>query len=123
MPGSGAGHAPSWQCGDERNPRPSAALRLPPCTLAAIQPARPTPPLPVDLALQSANPYPAPLTQGRPLCGGDMPIIEDYDAIAKRLRELNPPATPATKDTDLTDRWRDIAADTARIYAQNRRTG
>ena len=51
-----------------------------------------------------------------------MLIIEDYDAIAKRLRELQLTAAPEANEPSL-DRWRDMSADTARIYAQNRRTG
>ena len=58
---------------------------------------------------------------GHSFVGEAMAIIEDYDAIAKRIRDLNLPTAPA-KETDL-DRWRDLAADTARIYVQNRRTG
>lgn len=54
--------------------------------------------------------------------GGVVAIIDDYGAIAKRMRELNPSAIPEKKEPIL-DRWRDLAADTARIYAQNRRTG
>jgi hypothetical protein len=50
-----------------------------------------------------------------------MPIIEDYDAIAKRLRELKA-ATPksAERITDL-ERWRDLARETARVYVGGRR--
>ena len=51
-----------------------------------------------------------------------MPIVEDYDAIAKRLRELGPSATPTAKDRDL-DKWRDLAEQTTRVYVQNRRRG
>lgn len=52
-----------------------------------------------------------------------MPIVEDYDAIAKRLRELKT-KTPkgAEQITDL-ERWRDIAEKTARVYVENRRRG
>lgn len=50
-----------------------------------------------------------------------MPIVEDYDAIAKRLRELKT-RTPkgAERITDL-ERWRDLAEKTARAYVENRR--
>ena len=50
-----------------------------------------------------------------------MPIIEDYDAIAKRLRELRA-ASPKGADeiTDL-ERWRDLARQTARVYVDDRR--
>ena len=51
-----------------------------------------------------------------------MPIVEDYDAIAKRLRELKPSATPKAKDA-ARDKWRDLAEETARVYVQNRRSG
>jgi hypothetical protein len=54
--------------------------------------------------------------------GGGMPIVEDYDAIAKRLRELKPSANSKAKDTPL-DKWRDLAEETARVYVQNRRRG
>jgi hypothetical protein len=52
--------------------------------------------------------------------GEGVPIIEDYDEIAKRLRELNLPATPAAKNADL-DKWRDFAKETARVYVEDRR--
>ena len=50
-----------------------------------------------------------------------MPIVEEYDAIAKRLRELRT-ASPKGADeiTDL-ERWRDLAQETARVYVENRR--
>ncbi len=47
-----------------------------------------------------------------------MAIVDDYDDIAKRLRELKPPA----KDARL-DKWREIAAETARVYVEHRRRG
>jgi hypothetical protein len=50
-----------------------------------------------------------------------MAIIDDYAAIAKRMRELN--RTVASGKEPKLDRWQDMAAETARIYAQNRRTG
>jgi len=46
-------------------------------------------------------------------------IINDYDAIARRLRELNP---PASKDDDLKT-WRGIAEEIARTYVESRRRG
>jgi hypothetical protein len=49
-----------------------------------------------------------------------MAIINDYDAIARRLRELNPP--PAGKDHDLKV-WRSRAEETARTYVESRRRG
>ena len=53
--------------------------------------------------------------------GEGMPIIEEYDAIAKRLRELQT-ATPkgATEIAHL-ERWRDLARETARVYVDGRR--
>ena len=53
-----------------------------------------------------------------------MAIIDDYDAIAKRLRELTPaPANQGHKGIDGLDKWRDRAEETARVYVQNRRRG
>jgi hypothetical protein len=51
-----------------------------------------------------------------------MAIIDDHEAIARRLRELKPSPAPTTKDTDL-DKWRGLAEQTARVYVQNRRRG
>jgi hypothetical protein len=50
-----------------------------------------------------------------------VPIIEEYNAIAKRLRELRT-AAPKTADeiADL-EHWRDLARETARAYVENRR--
>jgi hypothetical protein len=48
-----------------------------------------------------------------------MSVIDDYEAIARRLRELNP---PADKDDDL-KKWRDHAKETARTYVESRRQG
>jgi hypothetical protein len=50
-----------------------------------------------------------------------MSIVEDYGAIAKRLRELQS-ATPkdAQQITEL-EKWRDAAFDTARSYVQRRK--
>jgi hypothetical protein len=55
--------------------------------------------------------------------GEAMPIIEDYDAIARRLRELNPPARQAGKTTGRLEEWRELAEATAREYVQTRRKG
>ena len=51
-----------------------------------------------------------------------MPIIEEYDAIAKRLRELQKTASPKGADeiTHL-EKWRDLARETARVYVESRR--
>jgi hypothetical protein len=51
-----------------------------------------------------------------------MAIIDDHEAIARRLRELNPSATPTANPGDL-EKWRDLAEQTARVYVQNRRKG
>lgn len=51
-----------------------------------------------------------------------MAIIEDYDAIAKRLRELTPvPADQDHHEIDELDKWRHRAEETAWAYVQNRR--
>ena len=49
-----------------------------------------------------------------------MPIIEDYAAIAKRLRELQAPPQRAGS-TDQFEQWRGLAHETARRYVENRR--
>ncbi len=48
-----------------------------------------------------------------------MAIVDDYGAIARRLRELNP---PSGKDDDL-KAWRGLAEETARTYVESRRRG
>jgi hypothetical protein len=48
-----------------------------------------------------------------------MAIINDYAAIARRLRELKP---PAGKDKELKS-WQDLAEETARSYVESRRRG
>ena len=51
-----------------------------------------------------------------------MPIIDNYDAIAKRMRELELPVQAQShKDTELLEKWRAAALDTARTYVQKRR--
>src|SRR5260221_693610 len=51
--------------------------------------------------------------------GGQMAIVNDYEAIARRLHELN----PATgKDDDLR-KWRSRAEETAQTYVESRRQG
>ena len=55
-----------------------------------------------------------------------MPIIEDYAAIARRLRELNPPPAQDRQDRKAgrqLEEWRDLAEATAREYVQTRRRG
>ena len=51
-----------------------------------------------------------------------MPIIEDYEAIARRLRELNP-APAAGKAEEELKGWREAAEATARDYVHARRKG
>jgi hypothetical protein len=46
-------------------------------------------------------------------------IINDYEAIARRLRELNP---VARKDADI-EKWRDLAAEIAQTHVDSRRRG
>ena len=58
--------------------------------------------------------------------GGRHGIIEDYGAIAKRLRELQPSSSQQPnssqqgKEIDQ-DQWRNLAEKTAREWVQNRR--
>jgi hypothetical protein len=50
-----------------------------------------------------------------------MPIINDYGAIAKRMRELRTPNPKgAERITDL-ERWRDAAKEVAQTYVEQRR--
>jgi hypothetical protein len=49
-----------------------------------------------------------------------MAIIEDYAAIAKRLRELRPAPSQAGREIDQ-EQWRTLAEQTAREWVQNRR--
>jgi hypothetical protein len=51
-----------------------------------------------------------------------MAIIEDYGAIAKRLRELAPElADRGPREIDELEKWRHRAEETARVYVQSRR--
>ena len=52
-----------------------------------------------------------------------MAIIDDFDAIAKRLRELRTPAPKSADEIGELERWRDLARETARVYLENRRRG
>lgn len=52
-----------------------------------------------------------------------MAIIDDFDAIAKRLRELQSPAAKSAEDIAEMEQWRDLARETARVYLANRRRG
>ena len=50
-----------------------------------------------------------------------MPIIEEYEAIAKRLRELRTASPKSVDEIRDLERWRDLARETARVYVENRR--
>ena len=50
-----------------------------------------------------------------------MPIVEEYDAIAKRLRELKTSAPRDADEITELERWRDLAKETARAYVEDRR--
>jgi hypothetical protein len=52
-----------------------------------------------------------------------MPIIEDYGAIAKRLRELKATAPKGAGEITELERWHDLARQTAREYVESRRRG
>jgi hypothetical protein len=50
-------------------------------------------------------------------------IIEEYGAIARRLRELRAATASPKSAEDITEmeRWRDLARQTAREYVESRR--
>jgi hypothetical protein len=48
-------------------------------------------------------------------------IVEDYGAIAKRLRELRTDAPKSADEITHLERWRDLARETARAYVEDRR--
>jgi hypothetical protein len=50
-----------------------------------------------------------------------MAIIEEYAAIAKRLRELQPVSSQTSQEIDQ-DKWRNLAEQTARDWVQTRRS-
>jgi hypothetical protein len=50
-----------------------------------------------------------------------VPIVEDYEAVAKRLRELRATAPKSAERVTELERWRDLARETARIYVDGRR--
>lgn len=50
-----------------------------------------------------------------------MRIVEDYDAIAERLRELKAAEPKSAEPTTELQRWRNLARETARSYVANRR--
>jgi len=49
-----------------------------------------------------------------------MPIIEEYTAIARRLRELDAASPKDMKEINL-ELWRNLARETAREYIEGRR--
>jgi hypothetical protein len=50
-----------------------------------------------------------------------VPIVEDYGAIAKRLRELRADSPKSADEITHLERWRDLARETARAYVEDRR--
>jgi len=50
-----------------------------------------------------------------------MAIINDYDAIARRLRELQAASPKSTDKITELESWRDLAKETARVYVEHRR--
>lgn len=52
-----------------------------------------------------------------------MPIIDDFDGIAKRLRELKSAAPKGADEIGELEKWRDRAMETAGAYVQSRRQG
>jgi len=52
-----------------------------------------------------------------------MAIIDDFDGIAKRMRELKSPAPKGANEIAELEKWRDLAKETARVYLENRRRG
>jgi hypothetical protein len=50
-------------------------------------------------------------------------IIDDFDGIAKRLRELRTPSPKSADEIAELEKWRDLARETARAYVENRRRG
>ena len=50
-----------------------------------------------------------------------MAIIEDYDAISRRLNELLTTSPKGVNDIADLERWRDLARETAQEYVENRR--
>ena len=50
-----------------------------------------------------------------------MSIVEDYDSIARRLRELQAAAPKGAEEITELERWRDLARQTAREYVESRR--
>ncbi len=50
-----------------------------------------------------------------------MPIVEEYDAIARRLRELKASSAKSADEISNLERWRNLARETARVYVESRR--
>jgi hypothetical protein len=50
-----------------------------------------------------------------------MAIIDDFDGIAKRLRELHSAAPKSVNEIADLEKWRDAAKTAARAYVENRR--
>ena len=50
-----------------------------------------------------------------------MPIIEEYDAIAKRLHELRAASPNGAAEITNLERWRDLARQTVQEYIEDRR--
>jgi hypothetical protein len=50
-----------------------------------------------------------------------MTIIEEYTAIARRLRELHAASPKGAREINNLERWRDLARETAREYIESRR--
>ena len=50
-----------------------------------------------------------------------MPIVEEYDAIAKRLRELTANNPQRVNEISNLERWRNLAKETAHAYVKTRR--
>lgn len=55
------------------------------------------------------------------LSGERMAIIEEYDSIAKRLRELQTSSAKSADEITHLEKWRDLARETARVYVENGR--
>jgi hypothetical protein len=53
--------------------------------------------------------------------GEGVAIIDDFEGIAKRLRELKLGAPKDAHEIAELERWRDHAMETARVYVENRR--
>lgn len=52
-----------------------------------------------------------------------MAIIDEFEVIAKRMRELKSPAPKGANEITELEKWRDLAKETARVYLENRRRG